>query len=156
MPGNIDVLACQGSNALLQDGAAAVFTGYYVVREYESVFPGIVRNRLVTVNNLQNKPAPKVAQKRIFPENIPNREEKPEKKPIDNGGKSPYSVVIKQQPELSGEEQAIAALLQKQPQPMDDVLAPSPYPAGKTTSLLTMLAIKGGVKNYPGGLVSLI
>ena len=156
VPGNIDVLACQGSNALLQDGAAAVFTGYDVVREYESVFPGIVRNRLVTVNNLQNKPAPKVAQKRIFPENIPNREEKPEKKPIDNGGKSPYSVVIKQQPELSGEEQAIVALLQKQPQPMDDVLARSPYPAGKTTSLLTMLAIKGVVKNYPGGLVSLI
>ena len=105
---------------------------------------------------MQNNPEPKVAQPRLFPENSPNLEEKPEKKPIDNGGKSPYSVVIKQQPELTGEEQALVALLGQDPLPVDEILASSPYPAGKTKSLLTMLAIKGMVKNHPGGLVSLI
>lgn len=156
VPGNIDVYASQGSNALLRDGAAAVFTGYDVVREYEAMFPGVVQNRPVPAKNLRNNPVPKVAQSRVFPEKIPNRAEKPEKKPIDNREKSPYSVVIKQQPELSGEEQALVALLQKQPQLVDEILARSPYPAGKTLSLLTMLALKGVVKNHPGRLVSLI
>ena len=159
VPGNIDVPACEGSNALLQEGAAAVFSGWDIVREYEALYPNKVKKCqpiLTIIEELEqeraSKPAMKVAQNAQFPQDAGNGADK---KDIDNRSESHYSVINEQTPELSGEENQILSKLQLQPRSVDDVIAELGMPAGKVLSILTMLALKGVVMNHPGKRVSL-
>ena len=154
VPGNIDVASCAGSNALLQERALAVFSGWDVVKEYTALYPGKVEKRepaiLVETENL-----PKIAQKTALP-----RGEKPEKnqkikKTIDKEENCPYSGIKDIISALSGEERELAALLDTQPRPVDEIIARSGLPAGKVLSMLTVLALKGVVANHPGRAVSL-
>lgn len=153
VPGNIDVTSCAGSNQLLREGAMAVFSGYDILREYESLYPGRIHRRdlIPTARYTENSPE-KVAQARALPEKIPPLRENVHKKDIDNRIKSPYSVLDGQ---LSHQEQAVLALLDTQPQSVDDVISASDLPPGKVLSVLTMLQIKGLVQSEPGKLVSL-
>lgn len=159
IPGNIDVLACQGSNALLQDGAAAVFSGWDIVREYEALYPGKVQKRQPVISLIEEaeqireaEPALKVAQNKVIPERL-NRAA--DKKDIDNRSQSHYSGINEPIPELTGEERQILGKLELQPRSVDDVIAELGLPASKVLSILTMLALKGVVINHPGKRVSL-
>lgn len=156
IPGNIDVASSAGSNALLRDGALAVFSGYDVVREYECRYPGKIQKREppALAKGLE-KPEEKVAQKPLPPEFSRSVENAGEKKGIDNPAKSPYSGVNKPTPQLSDPEKTIVALLSSQPVGIDQVIAASDLPSARVLSLLTMLQIKGVVQSHPGGLVSL-
>lgn len=156
IPGNIDVASSAGSNALLRDGAIAVFSGYDVVREYEGRYPGKIQKRepAALAKGLE-KPEEKVAQKALPPEISRNEENDGEKKGIDNPAKSPYSGVNKPIPQLSDPEKAILGLLSPQPVGIDEVIAASDLPSAKVLTCLTMLQIKGMVQSHPGGLVSL-
>ena len=73
IPGNVDVAACAGSNALLRDGAIAVSTGWDILSEYASLFPDVIRkDGLPSLQTLYpdeeaavraaDRPAEKVAQ----------------------------------------------------------------------------------------------
>lgn len=154
VPGNIDVASCAGSNALLQEQALAVFSGWDVVKEYTALYPGKLEKRepasLEEAENL-----PKIDQKTALP-----RDEKPEKsqkikKTIDKEENCPYSGIKDIISALSGEERELAALLDTQPRPVDEIIARSGLPAGKVLSMLTVLALKGVVTNHPGRAVSL-
>lgn len=154
VPGNIDVASCAGSNALLQEQALAVFSGWDVVKEYTALYPGKLEKRepasLEEAENL-----PKIDQKTALP-----RDEKPEKsqkikKTIDKEENCPYSGIKDIISALSGEERKLAALLDTQPRPVDEIIARSGLPAGKVLSMLTVLALKGVVTNHPGRAVSL-
>lgn len=154
VPGNIDVASCAGSNALLQEQALAVFSGWDVVKEYTALYPGKLEKRepasLEEAENL-----PKIDQKTALP-----RDEKPEKsqkikKNIDKEENCPYSGIKDIISALSGEERELAALLDTQPRPVDEIIARSGLPAGKVLSMLTVLALKGVVTNHPGRAVSL-
>ena len=143
IPGNIDVETSAGSNALLQDGASAVLSGWDVVKTYESQYPDTVADRPLGILQPE-KPAemPMVAQPKKQPT---------DKKVIDNGPKTPY---IGKENELTAEEQQILAALTDEPQPMDAVLAQLDMPSARALSLLTKLALRGLVINHPGRLVS--
>ena len=146
IPGNIDVATSAGSNALLQDGATAVLSGWDVVKTYESQYPDTVADRPLGL--LQPEiPAdiPKVAQY----ENRPA-----DKKDIDIRPKTPYIGKDTEQLPLSAEEQQIVSVLTDEPQPVDAVLARLEMPSARALSLLTKLALKGVVINHPGRLVS--
>ncbi|MBR7121923.1 MAG: DNA-processing protein DprA [Oscillospiraceae bacterium] len=142
VPGNIDVATCTGSNALLQDCGAAVFSGWDVVKEYASIYPEAVENRK------SEAPILMVAEEI----SIPRAET--DKKYIDNSGPSAYSDLENILSTLSEQEKAIYLCLDSTARPADEVIAQVGLPAAVVLGVLTKLAIKGVVTNHPGGLVS--
>lgn len=145
VPGNADNPNCAGSNQLLRERAIPVFSGWDVVREYASLYPDTLSQ-----SEAQEKTLLKVAQERSWDTNV----EKAAKKVIDNREKSQYSVEEKENIPLSEEEKAVYACLTENPKPVDEVIAALELPAGKVLSVLTILAMKGLVKNHPGKRIS--
>ncbi|MBR5529631.1 MAG: DNA-processing protein DprA [Oscillospiraceae bacterium] len=145
VPGNIDAPTCEGSNALLQDGAITALNGWDIMKEYEAHYPNVVGNRKVPlVQESAAETVTYVAQKIILPMELPD------KKDIDKPAVTPYSGIEK----LTEEEQKLLACLTGDPKPVDDVIAVFGQSSGKTLSMLTKLALQGLVQNHPGRLVS--
>ena len=165
VPGNIDVATCEGSNALLRDGAIAVSTGWEILSEYQAVFPDKIRRfdqpgkQTVYPEELEQiqrqSPSPKVAQEVLIPKSNRKKTQAAEKKVIDNGENLPYSDVEKSAPQLSDEEKLVVAQLRQGRRLRDDVIAEAALPAGQVSALLTMLEIKGVVKRLPGNMLEL-
>lgn len=145
VPGNVDSTSSAGSNQLLREGAIPVFTGWDVVSQYEYLYPGFVRRVDVTAGETVLK------QQSVFP----GAETRTDNKSIDNPGKSRYSVEDNRALNLTEEEKAVLSHLTHQPVHVDKVIDAAGLPAGKVLSVLTMLAMKGAVKNHPGKCVSL-
>ncbi len=150
VPGNIDVATSVGSNALLQDGATAVFSAWDILREYAAQYPDTVSNRPIPVRD-DEKPTDiqKVAQPRQTPLSKAS-----DKKDIDKKPANSYIGIENPSADLTAEEQRLLDALSVQPQPVDDVIAQADLPAAKVLSMLTKLALKGLVINHPGRLVS--
>lgn len=159
IPGNIDVDSGAGSNALLRDGGIPVRSGWDVVSEYASRYPGRVTRgeggaRLRTLSPERAEPTLKVAQKgeKITKKSDKTRASK--KKVIDNSENEPYSDLTKKL-SLTQAERDIAAQLAGGKKLVDDVIAQSELPAAQVLSSLTMLEIKGVVRRLPGRYVTL-
>lgn len=150
VPGNIGVEACRGSNELLRQGAIPVLSGWDVMKEYEALYPTVVQKRKVSAAGWEQTQL-RVAQEPVYPEHFRGIGEQLQKKDIDNTEKSTYSVCQG----LSPEEQAVAKLLTREPQLVDEILARSEMPAGAVLSQLTKLTLKGVAKNHPGRRISL-
>ena len=152
VPGNINTISCEGSNALLQEGAMPVFSGWDVVRNYEVLYPGKLKKPAKNAVFTQEITPAKVAE----PVQIPQKEKDSRKKFIDNKENSTYSVVLENtKPALNNEEQAVLALLTRDPMEASEVIAKLEMSSGKVMSLLTMLSVKGVVLKHPGGRYSL-
>lgn len=152
VPGNVDVDACAGSNALLQDYAIAALSGWDVIKEYQTRYPGKVIRR----EPLQ-PPDPvsvQVAQTPRIPKAKPEFREASDKKSIDKDKNSTYSVVDRPQTTFSQEERVILDYVGSAPMLIDELIAMSGMPAGKVKGLLTKLTVKGQLQNHPGGRVS--
>lgn len=157
VPGNIDVPTCQGSNALLRDGAIAVSSGWDVLSEYEHLYPNkvhqdntapkqsIAAQELVTKEH-KEETVLRVAQKSAFTHKKVNSEKKNEKKAVDKG--SLWS-------SLTEQEQTVLEPLKRGEIAVDDIIAASGLPAGKVLSMLTMLQIRGIVRLLPGKRITL-
>ena len=146
VPCNIDVPTGQGSNALLRDGAVAVFSGWDILKEYAPQYPDMVEKREPVLahapGNQEVELLPKVAQPVLVPD----------KKDIDNPKATPYSVL--EENSLTPEEKQVLSCLSEEPCPLDQVIAGLDLPASQVLRILTKLSIKGIVKNHPGRLVS--
>lgn len=151
VPGNINTVSCMGSNALLQEGAMPVFSGWDVVRNYEVLYPGKLQNAAKPPSFTPETTPAKVAQ----PVQIPQLGEDRRKKIIDNEENTTYSVLENRKPALSDEEQSVLAQLTRDPMEASEVIAKLNMPSGKVMSLLTMLSIKGLAAKHPGGRFSL-
>ena len=90
VPGNVDVEACSGSNALLEEAIPAL-SGWHVVREYEAQYPGKVCRR--ELPKVVERPQALVAQPQEYPTEVAPQKEESDKKSIDKSSKSTYSVV---------------------------------------------------------------
>lgn len=145
VPGNVNNPICAGSNQLLRERAMPAFVGWDVVREYAALYPDAV-----TRFEQPYSPPLKVAQTPIYPACV----EKEANKSIDNREKSRYSVEDNERESLTEQERAVYDCLSITPKPVDEIIAALEMPAGKVLSILTMLAMKGLVKNHPGKLVS--
>ena len=162
IPGNVDVAACAGSNALLRDGAIAVSSGWDILSEYTALFPDVIRkDGLPSLQTLYpdeetairaaEKPAEKVAQKPRLLKKKEASKPKTDKKDIDNKAKSPYSEKIDtEDPSLTGDERTILALLRSGERLVDDVIAESGLASGVVLSTLTLLEVKGMIRRLPG------
>ena len=167
IPGNVDVAACAGSNALLRDGAIAVSTGWDILSEYVALFPDQIRkDGLPSMQTLYpdeesairaaERPAEKVAQKSRHLKNKDAEKPEADKKAIDNEPKSLYSEKIDiEDPSLTGDERTILALLRDGERLVDDVIAESGLTSGTTLSTLTLLEVKGLIRRLPGRYVCL-
>lgn len=166
VPGNIDVDTFVGSNRLLREGAAAISSGWDILSEYQERFPDKVRkfdgvmrqsacDELPEISTQTEKMQPKVAQK--APLLGKNKVSKPkiDKKVIDNADTSPYSDVEEKLPPLLPDEQKIVSALTHDPRPVDDVIAQTGLPTAKVLAALTLLQVKGIVRQHPGKRISL-
>ena len=158
VPGNIGVKSCMGSNALLREGAISVTSGWDVVSEYAYLYPENVREASAVsvagqVVSGEEKQALMVAQKPKTPGMDRKNEKKKEKKPIDNSGNRGYSDQSRPMPTLTEEEKQVLAGLENTCL-VDDLIARLNMPAGKVLSCLTMLQIKGLVRQLPGNRVA--
>jgi len=155
VPGNINNESCVGSNALLQEGATPVISGWDVLSAYECLYPGKLKRgnaaQLYTGEQLELK----VAQKPVIPVKSEKTNRKSEKIPIDNQKISTYSELNREKPALSDGEQAVLALLTPEPQEPAALIAKLDMPSGKVLSAITMLIVKGLAHKHPGGRISL-
>ena len=167
VPGNIDVPTCEGSNALLRDGAILVRTGWDVMSEYQALYPdkickfdrpgmqNVYPDEVERLSLEAEKPALKVAQKPRLLDKIKASKTKKDKKVIDNGKTPPYIDVEKSLPQLSAEEQQIVEQLKQGQRLRDDVIADTGLPAGKVAAAMTMLEVKGIIRRLPGNMLEL-
>ena len=151
VPGNIDVDTSVGSNRLLRDGAIAVSSGWDVMSEYESQFP----DKITEFTEKTGKIQPEATQNATLTGNNQISKQKEDKKVIDNGDASPYIGLEDSVPPLLPEEQKILAALTREPRPLDDVIAQTGIPTARMLATLTLLQVKGMVKQHPGKRISL-
>ena len=167
IPGNVDVAACAGSNALLRDGAIAVSTGWDILSEYVSLFPDVIRkDSLPSLQTLYpdeeaavraaERTAEKVAQKPRILKNKREKDRADDKKAIDNESKESYSEKIDtEDPTLTADERTILATLRGGERLVDDVIAETELSSGIVLSTLTLLEVKGMIRRLPGRYVCL-
>lgn len=152
VPGNLGLPFCEGSNLLLEDGAIGATSGWSILRRYEDRFPGSIAYCDVP------EPVSRTVLYRPLTEektrNFGSKLEIADKKSIDKEHNSTYSVVNKDAPALTPEEQAVLAHIDRQPQPMDTVLGTVQLPSAQVKHILTRLSLMGILKLWPGGLVS--
>ena len=166
VPGNIDVPTCVGSNALLRDGAISVSTGWDVVSEYEMLYPGRLQkntgmprltayaDEVMAAALETEKEEQKVAQKPRKVRSNPKNDRKIKNIPIDNVQKESYSDPSAVLQDLSQQERALLENIQDACL-IDDVIEKMDCPASEVLSTLTLLEIKGIVKQLPGGRIKL-
>lgn len=152
VPGNVDVDACSGSNALLEDRAIPALSGWHVVREYADRYPDTVRRREIPVAVQRMETL--VAQAREIPQKMPRKKSASDKKSIDKKEKSTYSVVNNPVSALSAQEQHIFAQIGEEICTVDELIARTQMAPAEVKSILTRLVVKGLLKNLPGGRIS--
>ena len=154
VPGNVDVPACRGSNALLREGAIAVSCGWDVVGEYENLYP-VTK---YTGGGRQTASYEEAETVRVA-EKADRRPEKPRKAPdkkdIDKEENIPYSDWNDKISFLSGTERGIVEFLEAGERLVDEVIAGCGTNAGAVLAALTLLEIKGIVCRLPGKRVGL-
>ena len=163
VPGNVDQPTFEGSNQLLRDGGILATCGWDILSEYEGLYPDKVhRDQRPSRQRAYPEDMPgtdkigiKVAQKPVLPRVRQAEKEKSYKKDVDKLGAPNYSDVNKDLSALNPEERALVELLGSGERLVDQVIAELDLPAGRVSSLLTMLVIKGFVKKLPGNRVCL-
>lgn len=163
VPGNVDQPTFAGSLQLLRDGGTLVVSGWDILSEYEARFPDKVRRdakpsrQRAYPEDMPEKGeiSPKVAPKTVLPKEKSPQKEKSYKKDVDKSDSPNYSDVNKDLSALNPEERAIVEFLRGGERLVDQVIGEVNLPAGKVSSILTMLAIKGFVKKLPGNRVCL-
>jgi len=145
VPGNIGVPACAGSNALLQETAISVSSGWDVVKRYADLYPDVTPAGMEPKADFSRV---RVAQ----PVSYPEQNTQPDKKSIDNPAINAYSVLDNS---LTEQEKAVLHCLSNTPVAVDEVITKTGIPATEVLRVITALALKGLVTNHPGRLVSL-
>jgi len=120
VPGNIEEEATKGPHWLIKQGAKLVESVEDVLEELRMEVPNLIQNS------------------KTCPENIEGVKSKKEGPP-----RADYS-------NLTSDEQKIISVLSLEAQPMDNILAETKLSVPQVLNLLTMLEIKGVVKQLPG------
>lgn len=155
VPGNADAYNCQGSNAMIKEGAVAVTDGWEIVREFAQLYPD-------KVHKPDKKAAPAIKQPpqektEDEPENRPEDESKikskdktksaaPTKKEIDKSRGAEYIDLRK----LSESQQKIVSVMDKSAQHVDEIISRSGYSPAKVLADLTLMQLQGYVTQDSG------
>ncbi len=167
VPGNLDQPTFEGSIQLLRDGATLVSSGWDILSEYAALYPGKIRREtrpsrqraypeeMPEISENSGKTAGKVAQATRVPVDKPAKKEKSSKKVVDKSPSETYSDVQKEISGLNPDQKAIVQALTGGERMVDELIAQTGLPAGKVSTALTMLTIRGIVKKLPGNRVRL-
>ncbi len=147
VPGNIDVPNCEGSNALIGDIARPALDGWSVLKDYIYDYPDVVKQVKLELQPHQLENLAEGAEK-------PKSQEKADKKIVDKKPDCSYSVKQTPAPALSPQEQAVAALLTKEPVPVDQLLDQLDMAPAEVLNIVTRLSLKGVAQTHPGKFVS--
>ena len=159
VPANLDLETAKGSNALLQEDAVAVYSGWDTVKKYQSQYPDVLKKNdgsviacpLRFATEVEEKPASRLKNRSI---KLPHMEPA-DKKSIDNEDTNGYSGIETANEDLTPEEQEILNCLGKEPVFIDQIVALLHWPSGKVTATLTTLVMKNKVTQHSGKRVSL-
>lgn len=163
VPGNIDLPSFAGSNALLQDGAILVSSGWDVLREYAAQYPDKIRRSGMTAAVTaypdevpqQEVLTEKTDKKPVLAEKKKDLKKELEKKTIDKAASSPYSDVNVTIAGLSEEAGKIYACLARGERLVDDLIDETGLSSGRLLAQLTVLELKGLIKRLPGKRITL-
>lgn len=143
VPGNADSENCEGTNAMLKEGAKPVTDGWEVVSEFAMLYP----------NKVKKVPFEMPSAWPIRPEKEREKEpsaEKRTKKVIDKPDDSAYIDLQKQLESLSPSQLKIVGVMDKASMHVDDIISLSGFSPAKVLADLTLLQIKGYVTQSSG------
>ena len=150
VPGNADSRASAGSNALLKDGARPATCAWDVLSDFRRMFPGTLRENIA--------PEPDAPAPELPPETGSGfaqvRRPVAEKR-IDKPQPEAYIDLEAQLRSLTTEQLQIVAAIDAPATQVDLIIARTRLPASKVLAELTVLQIRGVVRQEPGKRFSL-
>lgn len=145
LPGNVDARSCEGSNALLREGAIPFLSADDIINEYVDLFPDKITDPVDNSNENNRFDADKAVINEIA-EN---------KKVIDNATAVDYIDFDKILNALTGDEKTVAETIGGKALHIDDIIIRSGLPAHVVLTAVTMLEIKGSAARGAGGRIQL-
>lgn len=155
VPGNADAYNCQGSNAMIKEGAVAVTDGWEIVREFAQLYPDKVHKpdkkasraiKQLPEEKVEDEPEGRPEDEpEIKPKDKPKSAE-PAKKEIDKSLGAEYIDLRK----LSESQQKIVSVMDKSAQHVDEIISRSGYSPAKVLADLTLMQLQGYVTQDSG------
>lgn len=149
VPGNADQPNCEGTNLLIKEGTKPVTNGWEVVCEFASAYP----NRLRHVEFDMPKGVLPTSQEK--PKNAP-KAEKTQKKVVDKADEAAYIDLKKQLDDLSPSQVKIVGAMDEPSMHVDTIIERTALAPAKVLADLTLLQIKGYVRQETGKRFTLI
>lgn len=140
LPGNVDARSCEGSNALLREGAIPFLSGDDIISEYAELFPDKIVLGAVARQDAESRANRHVGN---FERNNGAQSQDTYKNEIDNKSKVDYIDLSKILGSLDGDEHTVATAIGSTGAHVDDIVASSGLPAQRILTALTMLELKG-------------
>lgn len=139
VPGPLGAVCSEGTNRLIQEGAAKlILSADDVICEFVDRFPNRLRRRAPM--------RPEVAEQRLEPA----REQPPAKKEVDNGPKAEYINWQDCKMKLTEDQQTVLLAFEDRSLRTDDIVELTQFPARRVLSALTILQVQGYVVEESG------
>jgi len=148
LPGNVDAKNCEGSNALLREGAIPFMSAGDIISEYSELFP----DKIIGIEDIQEKNCDgsvkepggdHTANYGASSGKRRNMKSVSGKKEIDNESEEDYIDLDKILGALDGDERAVAVTIGYGRLLTDDIIVGSDLSAARVLSALTMLEVSG-------------
>ena len=147
LPGNLGNPTCEGNIQLLKEGAILISEGWDVLQEYTYLYPDLpLRQRPLGPMTL----GPQETKDNLVVAETSSNPEKTDTKAVDKQENRAYIDVQEILDSLSPDEKAAVMQLTDGEKHIDQLIAASGIPAARITAALTLLQIKGYVREIPG------
>lgn len=143
VPGNADAENSRGTNALIKEGAIPVTDGWEVVREFAQLYPA-------RIHKPENAAIPQQVVEVPIKQNQPAPETETVKKVIDKPDEARYIDFRRRLEGLNDDQKRIMELFRGESVHVDTIISETGLKPAKVLSELTMLQLKGLVKQESG------
>jgi len=143
LPGNVDAVNCEGSNALLREGAIPFLSAEDIIDEYIELFPDKIS--MPDISEVKSGKPKEIKQKSVKA----NREEP--KNSFDNITKVDYIGLGNLLEKLDGDEKCIVGSIGLKSLYIEDIILDTGLPVNKVLAVLTMLELSEYVKRDNSG-----
>lgn len=143
VPGNADQPNCEGTNLLIKEGAKPVTNGWEVVSEFAAMYPNKIRK---VEFDMPSGVIPKAAA----PEKKYKKTPKAPKKIVDKASDAAYIDLQKQLESLNPSQLKIIEAINEPSMHVDTIIERSGIAPAKVLAELTILQIKGYVRQEAG------
>ena len=170
LPGNVDARSCEGSNALLREGAIPFLSADDIINEYIELFPDKI-GRFNERTETDSPPSSQLSRKSSADGGVPRdftsgsdsgyagaertNDRTDRKKEIDNKPEVEYIDFDKILSILNGDEKTVAETIGTATLHIDEIIIRSELPAQQVLTAVTMLEIKGCAARGNGNYFSL-